>query len=69
MKNRSMLQNLITQNQMLSNYRKTQSAQSGRVTMDSLYIQVSREEHEAVIGLAIEALQSRVLAENHHQEG
>lgn len=59
---RVQLESLIIQRQMLNNYRATQAAQSERVTMDSLFIQVSRDEQEQLIKLAIEALQARTLS-------
>ena len=58
---RTKLQSLVTQKQMLKNFRGTQAAQSRRVTMDSLYIQVARDEHEMLVDLAIEALRGRLI--------
>ena len=57
------LQSLLAQREMLRNYTATQAAQSERITMDRLYIQVSRDEYEELIDLAIEALRNRLREE------
>ena len=44
---------------MLENFRATES-KTGRITMDSLFIQVPRTEYELLVDLSIELLQSRV---------
>ena len=54
------LHKLMAQKQKNASFRAAKAALSGRVTVDDLYIIVSREEYERLIDLAIENLQSRV---------
>ena len=54
------LQALLIERQMFRNYRSAQAAQSQYVTIDDLYIQVSRDSHETLLDLAIEALRNRI---------
>ncbi len=57
---RARLNSFIVQKQMIENRKATEAMQPTSARFDSLFVQISRDEYELLVDLAIECLRSRL---------